>query len=107
MVVNNWMVTTNMLCTVVGSEWPRWYVASFITITVWIMLSCLVAFVLEIHASVSEEVQNEWDRRLWVKNLRLNYELDMKRNSSALLEDNKQDMFEYLETREREQLEEV
>lgn len=70
MVINNWYQTTNMLCAVVGNKWPRLYTFSFIMIIVWIMLSVLIAFVLEIHGVVSEEIEKEWKRREWVKNLK-------------------------------------
>lgn len=56
MVVNNWMNTTNMLCDCAGSKWPIIYSFSFIMITVWIMLSLVIAFLLEIHDNASEEV---------------------------------------------------
>lgn len=70
MVINNWYQTTNMLCAVVGNKWPRLFTFSFIMIIVWIMLSVLIAFVLEIHGAVSEEIEKEWKRREWVKNLK-------------------------------------
>ena len=73
MVVNNWYNTTNMLCDVVGNRWPRVYTFSFIVITVWIMLSLVISFVLEIHSTVSEDVEREWKRREWVKTLRTNW----------------------------------
>lgn len=70
MVINNWFNTTNMLCDVTGTYWPRLYTFSFIMIVVWIMLSVLIAFVLEIHGVVGDEVEKEWKRREWVSNLR-------------------------------------
>lgn len=70
MVINNWFNTTNMLCDVCGNNWPRLFTFSFIMIVVWIMLSVLIAFVLEIHGVVSEEVEKEWKRREWVGNLK-------------------------------------
>lgn len=70
MVINNWFNTTNMLCDVTGTYWPRFYTFSFIMIVVWIMLSVLIAFVLEIHGVVGDEVEKEWKRREWVSNLR-------------------------------------
>ena len=74
MVVNNWMNTTNMLCEVVGNDWPRLYSFVFIMITVWIMLGLVIAFVLEIHDSISDDVDKEWKRRAWVSNLRTGFE---------------------------------
>ena len=59
-----------MLCDVVGSTWPRLYTFSFIIIVVWIFLSVLIAFVLEIHGTVADEVEKEFKRRMWVDNLK-------------------------------------
>ena len=49
MVINNWFVTTDMLCDVVGNNWPRVFTITFILVVTWIMLSVIIAFVLEIH----------------------------------------------------------
>lgn len=54
MVVNNWFNTTNMLCDIAGNSWPIVFTFSFIMICVWIMLSVMIAFVLEIHGSVCD-----------------------------------------------------
>jgi hypothetical protein len=70
MVVNNWFNTTNMLCAITGNNWPRIYTFSFIIITVWIMFSVVISTVLETQSHVSEDVEKEWNRRRWVKNLR-------------------------------------
>lgn len=70
MVINNWFNTTNMLCDVVGNKWPRLFTFSFIIIVVWIFLSVLIAFVLEIHGTVADEVEKEFKRRMWVDNLK-------------------------------------
>jgi hypothetical protein len=70
MPINNWWVTTNMFCTVLGNNWPRLYIFSFIIIIVWLMLNVMIGFVLEIHEVVSEEVEKEWKRREWVSNLK-------------------------------------
>lgn len=66
MVINNWQFITAMLCDVQGDNWPRLFTFSFIVIVVWIMLSVLIAFVLEIHDNVSNGVDREWKRRKWV-----------------------------------------
>ena len=49
MVINNWYNTTNMLCDIVGNSWPIVFTFSFIVVITWLMLSLLIAFVLEIH----------------------------------------------------------
>ena len=70
MVINNWFNTTNVLCAVVDSSWPIVFTFSFIMVVVWIFLSVLIAFVLEIHGNVADEVDKEFKRRVWVHNLR-------------------------------------
>ena len=74
MVVNNWMNTTNMLCDCVSNKWPIIYSFTFIIITVWIMLSIVIAFLLEIHDNASEDVDKEWKRRHWIKSLRSGFQ---------------------------------
>ena len=59
MVVNNWFITTDMYTDVVGNAYPRVFFFSFIMITVWIMLNIVISFVLEIHSTVSEAVEEE------------------------------------------------
>jgi hypothetical protein len=70
MVINNWYVINNMLCLVLGNSWPKLFCFSFIMIVVWIMLNLMIAFMLEIHGNVSEEVEKEWKRRDWLRNLK-------------------------------------
>jgi len=70
MVINNWYITTNMLCDVLGNNWPVVFTFSFIIIVVWLMLNVMIGFVIEIHEAVSEEVDKEWKRREWVSNLK-------------------------------------
>ena len=70
MVINNWFVIDNMLCLVLGNNWPKLFCFSFIMIVVWIMLNLMIAFMLEIHGNVSEEVEKEWKRRDWLRNLK-------------------------------------
>lgn len=70
MVINNWYVINNMLCLVLGNSWPKLFSFSFIMIVVWIMLNLMIAFMLEIHGNVSEEVEKEWKRRDWLRNLK-------------------------------------
>ena len=59
MVVNNWFITTDMYTDVLGNAYPRVFFFSFIMITVWIMLNIVISFVLEIHSTVSEAVEEE------------------------------------------------
>lgn len=49
MVVNNWFITCDMYCYVMGNNWPRLYFISFWTITVLIVLNLVIAFVIDIY----------------------------------------------------------
>ena len=60
MVVNNWFVTCNMFCIVTGTIWPRLFFVLFWVLTVLIMLNIVIAFVLEIYNSVSDEISREY-----------------------------------------------
>lgn len=53
MVVNNWYVTCNMYCYVMGNKWPRLYFILFWALTVLIMLNLVIAFIIEIYDTVS------------------------------------------------------
>lgn len=55
MIVNNWYVTCNMYCYVMQSNWPILYFMSFWTITVFIMLNLVIAFVIDIYESTEKE----------------------------------------------------
>lgn len=70
MVINNWFVTTDMLCDVAGNTWPRVFTIVFILTVTWVMLSVIIAFILEIHGVVVEETEKEWRRREFIANLR-------------------------------------
>lgn len=72
-VINNWYNTTNMLCAIAGNSWPIVYVFSFIVIIVWLVLSLLISYVLEIHGQVTDELEKEWRRRAWVQSFRDGY----------------------------------
>jgi len=56
MIVNNWYVTSDMYCTVVGNSWPRLFFVLFWICTVLLMLNLVISFVLEIYTSVGEEI---------------------------------------------------
>jgi hypothetical protein len=88
MVVNNWFNTTNMLCDIAGNSWPIVFTFSFIMICVWIMLSVMIAFVLEIHGKVCEDVEKEWKRREWVNNLRTGWTGQLNEQVVRTLSDN-------------------
>ena len=57
MIVNNWFVTCDMHCLVVGSNWPRFFFISFWILTVLIMLNLVISFVLEIYQDVGQIVK--------------------------------------------------
>jgi hypothetical protein len=69
MVVNNWYVTCNMYCYVVGNNWPRMYFILFWALTVLIMLNLVIAFIIEIYDTVSQEIEVEYKRREFVLKL--------------------------------------
>jgi two pore calcium channel protein, plant len=60
MVVNNWYITCDMLCTVKGNSWPIFFFVSFWILTVLIMLNIVIAFVLEIYSSVQGEIDRKY-----------------------------------------------
>ena len=70
MVVNNWYITCNMYCYVVGNNWPRMYFILFWALTVLIMLNLVIAFIIEIYDTVSQEIEVEYKRREFVLKLR-------------------------------------
>lgn len=70
MVVNNWFITCDMICLVMGSIWPRVYFVLFWICTVLIMLNLVISFVIEIYESASSETEAEFKRREYVIKLR-------------------------------------
>lgn len=63
MVVNNWWVVVNMQTDVVGyAPLVRLWFTSFWVITVLILVNIMVAIVLEIYGSVSDEVDQVWNK---------------------------------------------
>ena len=60
MVVNNWFITCNMYCDVVGSYYPQVYFISFWVVTVLIMLNLVIAFMIEIYEAANNETQEEF-----------------------------------------------
>lgn len=99
MVINNWFNTTNMLCDVVGNNWPRLYTFSFIVIVVWIFLSVLIAFVLEIHGTVADEVDKEFKRRDWVSNLKTGWTKGGIQSTRVLIDEELQHHDKILDSR--------
>lgn len=70
LVVNNWMITCDMYCYVVGNNWPRLYFISFWTICVLIVLNLVISFVLDIYNTSSQQTEDEFKRREYVIQLR-------------------------------------
>ena len=66
-VVNNWYVTANLYCYVFGNSWPRLFFVLWWCVTVLVIQNLIVAFVLEIYATTSAEVDKEFKRRAYVK----------------------------------------
>ena len=64
MVVNNWYVTVNMYSNVMGETvWVRLYFVSFWIAIVLIQMNIVIAIVLEIYGSVTEQVRAETHKR--------------------------------------------
>lgn len=74
MVINNWFVTCDMYCSVVGNNWPRLYFVSFLTISVWIMLNLVISFVIDIYDQVKQMTEEEFQRRSYVLQLRQKFQ---------------------------------
>jgi len=55
MVVNNWFITCNMYCDVVGSNYPQVFFILFWVVTVLIMLNLVIAFMIEIYDAADGE----------------------------------------------------
>ena len=74
MVVNNWFVTCNMYCEVMGANWPRIFFIVFWIVTVLIMLNLVISFILEIFADVGQAVEKVHARHDMVLRLRQNFD---------------------------------
>lgn len=73
-IVNNWFVTCNMYCKVLGNSWPRVYFISWWAVAVLVMMNLVISFVMDIHSSVATDVEAEFKRRDYVITLRTKYE---------------------------------
>ena len=63
MVVNNWFITTDMYCEVMGSRLPIFFFVSFWVLSVLILLNIVTASIIEIYSG-SEEVISVMSRFL-------------------------------------------
>ena len=52
MVVNNWMVTTDMYVVTMGSGYYRWFFGIYFLLTVVMGMNIIVAFALDVYSSV-------------------------------------------------------
>lgn len=84
MVVNNWFITCNMYCYVMGNNWPRLYFISFWALTVLIMLNLVIAFIIEIYDTVSQEIEVEYKRREFVLKLQKKF-LNIEQDESTVV----------------------
>ena len=66
MVVNNWMITCQMLMLVTGHTGPVVYFVLFWVFIVLIMMNIMVAFVLEIYDQVGSEVEHKFKRMKYI-----------------------------------------
>ena len=84
MVVNNWFITCNMYCYVMGNNWPRLYFISFWALTVLIMLNLVIAFIIEIYDTVSQEIEFEYKRGEFVLKLQKKF-LNIEQDESTVV----------------------
>ena len=63
MVINNWFVVIDNLSIVVGSEgawWIRLFFTSFWVIVVLLLMNIIIAIVIEIHDSLTQEIDENF-----------------------------------------------
>ena len=74
MVVNNWYITTNMLCDVVKEDtsktWPKVFISSFWVIVVLVVSNLILANLIEIRDDRAVAVHKEFEKRRKIKALR-------------------------------------
>lgn len=68
MIVNNWMVIVSMYCQVMGNNWYRLYFCIFYYFSVVIGINIIVAFAIDMYASVERLYQ---DRQKTLDNIEL------------------------------------
>lgn len=74
MIVNNWFVTCNMICIIVGRPYPRMFFVAFWVLTVLIMLNLVISFVLDIYAETEEAVEKTYTKQQGIIKLKNNFE---------------------------------
>ena len=62
MIVNNWFVTCDMLCGIVGNNNPRMFFVAFWVLTVLIMLNLVISFILEIYSDTESESEKLYSK---------------------------------------------
>ena len=70
LVINNWFITCDMCCKVVGNDWPRAYFITFWIVTVLIMVNLVISFVLEIYAEMDEKYSKAHKRIRYILKLK-------------------------------------
>ena len=63
MIVNNWYVTTNMLCDIVDNNWPRLYFGSFWILVVLIMLNKVLSILIEVYGSAQQKAEEGFKKQ--------------------------------------------
>ena len=53
-VINNWMVTVELMCTIRGSDFYRWYFILYYYASVMIGINIVIAFILDMYSSVEK-----------------------------------------------------
>jgi hypothetical protein len=70
MIVNNWFITCDMLCTIKGNSLPRLFFVAFWVLTVLIMLNLVISFILEIYSDTESKVEKTYTRNEWIRKLK-------------------------------------
>ena len=63
MVVNNWWMTTNMLCVIADSSWPKFFITTFWILIVLVVANLILANVIEIQDNRSAQVRKVFAKR--------------------------------------------
>lgn len=72
-IVNNWFVTCNMFCRVMGTSWPRVFFIGWWSIAVLVMMNLVISFVMDIYSGVNNDITAEYKRREYVLSLKAKY----------------------------------
>merc|ERR1712185_690692 len=87
MVVNNWMVTVELLCTIRGSNFYRFYFILFYYFSVMIGINIIMAFILDVYSSVEKQAE---DREKTIEMIEKEFKI---KRAKSVLEDGIRDIY--------------